>query len=956
MPSGRFLLLTLFGVLASCAEDRASGPQSPPAPHPDPSTPATTQPSRSVEFLLDRIDQAEIESRVLEQARMGTVRCRLSELPQELAGGGMVRLTLPYAVETDSFGVPLGVDVAGENGEPLSAVDPVVIPALRDVPASSHAVFAEFKTSRDHVGFRRVVLDRPGEVAIPLRPLDPAMRGTLVLHPGPGGIDAPMPEGHTEHPLYTAWVDGKEIGRVRMDHRGLHELVFEIPAERRRQEVVLRWEFLAPGSGATTSMLRNLVLTVADGRDRVAVPESVLAQKGVVSYSPAPPPAFRSAKASGRRSLTSAGVFLPGEASVMAEVLQPFEVLRDGVVVGAVNGKKKMEVVFREEQFGLGELTIRGRAGLRGEFWLIQPGALYLKPLPFVRGQEGEEPGHPLVRQVEIASETRRSMITVQGTRASFPLSYRANDRFEFSLGLEELGLSSWPRSELVFRVSLEGDTETPQILYEAGFGKAIRWQDVRVPMPRDSKPGSRLVLECRSKGRATLANTHLCLVVAEPRLVRKNVERPPNLLIYLIDTLRADHLSCYGYDRKTSPKIDRFAKDAILFEQAYSTSPWTRPSVASLFSGLRYGTHGAGKTTGLAPELNTLAERLRSQGFETAAFIANAHVHGSTLNFEQGFSRFVGVEKVKGASRASDVNELVFDWLEGHSDRPFFLYVHTIDPHATYEPPEETAGTFQAPYDGVLNPSLTHSRTLSSLESLGPKDIQYLRDLYDEEILFNDREFGRLMKQLKERGLYDNTVVVVVSDHGEEFHEHGGFGHGNRLWQELLRVPFLWKPAADSKLPRGVRVSVPASLIDVLPSVAPGLDLTLPEFSVQGLDLAPMARGEFSGERDILAEEEPNLRCLVRGPVKIIAWDDEDPDKRRLQLYDLASDPGEQSDLAAARPADAKRWYLELMGVFERERALGFAPASGMHQQAPTPEEIEALIELGYIAGDDLE
>ncbi len=271
-----------------------------------------------------------------------------------------------------------------------------------------------------------------------------------------------------------------------------------------------------------------------------------------------------------------------------------------------------------------------------------------------------------------------------------------------------------------------------------------------------------------------------------------------PNVLIYMIDTLRADRLGVYGYDQPTSPNLDALAKDSIVFRHALAQSSWTRPSVASVFTGLHPRSHGVNdRTDALSPTATTLAAVLGSAGYQTAAVVTNGNV-SAPFGFHLGFEAFVYLGEGTGReihAQSDVVNDRVFAWLEGRdADRPFFLYVHTSDPHDPYAP--------RAPFRDRFMPSprfpdriairSMHERPLEAQQA--PDVARELGALYDAEIAFNDHHLGRLLDHLKAENLYDSTIVLVVSDHGEEFYEHEYWGHGITLYEEQLRVPFVLK------------------------------------------------------------------------------------------------------------------------------------------------------------------
>jgi arylsulfatase A-like enzyme len=460
----------------------------------------------------------------------------------------------------------------------------------------------------------------------------------------------------------------------------------------------------------------------------------------------------------------------------------------------------------------------------------------------------------------------------------------------------------------------------------------------------------------------------------AEDAASRRPASRRNNVLVYLVDTLRADHLGCYGYERDTSPRLDAFAADAVLFEDALAQSSWTRSSVASLFTGRQPPSHGVhGREDALSEEAVTLAEVLGDAGYATAAFVTNGNA-SRPFGFAQGFDVFelLGEDRTTAALHAlsDDVHRAVSAWLDrlpaGH---PFFVYAHTMEPHAPYAPPAEAVrrlGVRPSAPDVPPTAALAELRerlrhrfgaaaarlelgSMALLQGLrqgvlaaDPEMTASLAALYDAEISSNDRHFGALLDELRRRGLYDETVVVFVSDHGEEIHDHGGWEHGTTLFQEQLRVPLIVR-FPDAGLPRGVRLPGPARQIDVLPTLADYLALPLPE-GVEGASLLPEISGRGGSPRPAYSHLDLDGRfaeSLVEGRFKILCED------RRViacRLFDLAADPGEQRDLAVERPVLAGYLEQRLRTLRKPEVAL----------EAVAAEVDDALAEhlraLGYL------
>ncbi|HEU5321013.1 MAG TPA: cation:dicarboxylase symporter family transporter, partial [Methylomirabilota bacterium] len=325
----------------------------------------------------------------------------------------------------------------------------------------------------------------------------------------------------------------------------------------------------------------------------------------------------------------------------------------------------------------------------------------------------------------------------------------------------------------------------------------------------------------------------------AAPAVAAKG--KRPNVLLYLVDTLRADRLGCYGYGRPVSPHLDAFAGRAVLFERAVAQSPWTRPSVASILTGLLPTAHGVQTLEDRLPEAaRTLPEILRAAGYRTAALSTNHHVATGT-GLAQGFDDFFLDEE----HHAEPVVRRAVAWLDRRTakERPFFLYVHTLDPHAPYQPP----AVWRQRFAPGVRPEAGSREDLDRLyRSRGEERAARIAEvsrLYDAEIAAGDEAFGQLLAALRERGLYDDTLIVFVSDHGEELGERGGLGHGHSLYQELLSIPLVVKPAG--RQPAGRRSSRLAQQVDLLPTVlaAAGLPLEFVAATIPIGVIADMAR-----------------------------------------------------------------------------------------------------------------
>ncbi|MEZ5102848.1 MAG: sulfatase, partial [Thermoleophilia bacterium] len=381
---------------------------------------------------------------------------------------------------------------------------------------------------------------------------------------------------------------------------------------------------------------------------------------------------------------------------------------------------------------------------------------------------------------------------------------------------------------------------------------------------------------------------------------------RPPNLIVYLVDTLRADHLGCYGYGRPTSPALDAFAGESVLFERARAQSSWTKPAVATVLTGLYPIAHGAEQRSQRLPaSVETAAERLSAAGYETALFTTNANITAK-FGFDQGWDEFHYLSRSRGRRTqhvsSAEIDEAVFDWLDRRDpERPFFLFVHTLDPHDPYQP-EEPYRLRLAPDVDVAEACCGRSTQLVDLAPEAARErARQAGALYDAEIAQNDAAFGALLAELERRGLGDSSAVLFLSDHGEEFYDHGGWKHGWTLYEEMLRVPMVLR------LPRrgsaGTRVAAPVEQIDVTPTLYNLAGVEVPS-SLPGHSLLERLDGTPRPPAPAFAWlERPGLAlaAAAEGGWKRIRFDGAwtpPLGRRPAELYDLSRDPRELDDL----------------------------------------------------------
>jgi len=449
-----------------------------------------------------------------------------------------------------------------------------------------------------------------------------------------------------------------------------------------------------------------------------------------------------------------------------------------------------------------------------------------------------------------------------------------------------------------------------------------------------------------------------------------------PSIVLISIDSLRADHLGCYGYSRSTSPNVDALAADGVLFENPVAPAPWTLPSYASLFTGLYPRTHQTTSITlkgddahepsapskrqkliyrRLPPKTPTLASSLRAAGYSTHAILATPLLH-ARFGLDAGFDTYnddlarIGGRRAHRAVNSPQVTDAALKALD-RLKPPFFLFIHYWDVHYEYLPPPPFDTRFDPDYPGGLSPAQFLDSRNIALDS-DPRDLQHWVALYDGEIAWTDEHVGRIIAELKARGLYDDAIVIFTADHGDAFFEHGLKGHQHSLYQELLRVPLVVRGPGFQ---RGRRVAQNVSLVDLMPTLLE-IVRAKPPAGVQGRSLLPLLRGGTLPDRPVFAEttharksrSEPRCEawCMIDGAHKLIVYE---PGRYPPELYDLAADPLEQRNLG-----DGPR-YAALRARFDQwfqQTPVGVAAAHGEMEDSMK----SGLKALGYLGdqGDE--
>lgn len=438
-----------------------------------------------------------------------------------------------------------------------------------------------------------------------------------------------------------------------------------------------------------------------------------------------------------------------------------------------------------------------------------------------------------------------------------------------------------------------------------------------------------------------------------------------PDIVLISIDSLRPDHLGAYGYAPPTSPTIDRLAAEGVVFENAVSTTSWTLPAHAAMFTGLYDSAHGALDIDDrLAAGHTTLAESLRDAGYRTAGFFGGPFLH-PTFGLDQGFEVYRSAMTVVGddapdeairgyADYAShrDVTgprtvERFRRWLETADPCPTFVFLHLWDVHYDYIPPERYVRLFDPDYEGEID-GVDFIRNEAISAGMAPRDLEHVVALYDGEIRFTDDTIRQLLEDFERARGLDDAIVVVTSDHGDEFFEHQRKGHQKTLFEEVVRVPLIvrWPGRAEA----GLRVADQVRLIDLMPTLLEAAGVEEPP-RVQGRDIAPLLSGGSLPPQPALLE----LVCLGRDQR---AWRS---NERKLildrsaglgWLFDLVSDPREQHALQPGTPEfDARIAGLKARLDAELAAASAWGEAIGDREGAEVDADmLERLRALGYV------
>jgi arylsulfatase A-like enzyme len=590
-----------------------------------------------------------------------------------------------------------------------------------------------------------------------------------------------------------------------------------------------------------------------------------------------------------------------------------------------------------------GTTQIAGKALSFAVDWLrFEPSSIQIAPAP--RDLE--------VQQVSVAGVSRRAIVLGPGAQVDWFVEAPEDGTLVFGSGLQAPGDGA-----LTIEIGTDGSDNTTKAIRTAA-----QWNDEQISLSKVA--GQIIRLRFRNDGASDLALSDLRVVRHQGEVFA--IEKPArNVILLLVDTLRASKLQAYyPKTRVKTPTIDRFASQGVLFERTQAPENWTKPSVASVLTSLHPATHRTKEDASKLPKSALmLSEVFQSAGFKTASFIANGYV-SNAFGFDQGWDHYTNYIREERDTRASNVFGEAESWIEKHKDGRFFVYIQTIDPHVPYDPPAKYLEMYDpAPYSGQVK----NRRTALMLDDakknpqkyhFTERDKEHIEALHDGEISYHDEYFGKFLAKLHELGLDENTIFVVTSDHGEEFQEHGSWGHGHSVYQELLGVPLMFR--WQGVIPANLRIAPVVSTIDIGPTVLEATGVPIPE-QFEGHSLLGFMRGDWpTGPYVAFSDFLDHRRVIRGGDWKLIVRGN-----LTQVVFDLGHDYWEQKELDGSKQPIAQRYLRTLHGQFlgaeDRGQWLAGSPSSSAktkpglreEKQKMTPELCRQLVALGYISAE---
>ena len=552
---------------------------------------------------------------------------------------------------------------------------------------------------------------------------------------------------------------------------------------------------------------------------------------------------------------------------------------------------------------------------------------------------------------ITIADETRRALAPPSPSRLTFAVDLPPNPVLRFAIAAATLGGRPTQRSLLEFRIFADvGRGEELCFSRTIERPKRNRWLDHQVDLGQWSGRKVQLTFDVRPTEQ-TVSNDVVFPIWGNPVLESQTPQAGKPMIVISVDCLRPDHVGAYGYRRDTTPRIDAFASKATIFNTAISTSSWTLTTHMSMLTGLNPSFHGVSRTRKLADDHPYLPDLLSQRGYETIGVVSSAYL-SHTFGYDRNFHEYRTLKR----PRASQTVDEALLRLRRKTHKNLFLFLHIIDPHWHYLPPEEFIERFgPRPHDvdGLMG------KVIDREPPSGPEEIEQLINLYDAEIAYVDSELGRFFDELVSMNLYDSSLIVVTADHGEAFYEHGFWQHSDTLYEEMTRVPLIVKWPGQRHTGRS---DVPVTLRDLYPTLLEeaGLDTDIPG----ARNLQPIAEGldEEARSRILVSEvtwhrDGPNfMKVAVRnGDHKYISsFRTRSDDKLTVdaildeELYDLSNDPGELVNLLQDPSVEVEPY---------RKKVLVYLDTAREYQKTRQGEGVildeetrERLKRLGYL------
>ncbi len=510
-----------------------------------------------------------------------------------------------------------------------------------------------------------------------------------------------------------------------------------------------------------------------------------------------------------------------------------------------------------------------------------------------------------MARELTVGGEARRAVVVRAPTSVRWYAEIPEDAKLSFGVG------ASGAAEGTTARVTVTPEGADPVEVFQGPVGSS--WSDQLVDLAPFAGEVARIELEVEGDG-AEVGWSGPAVVVPLPEAPLADAQAR-SVILLLVDTLRASKLRVYNpRSRVQAEAMSAIAEDAAVFDHAQAPENWTKPSVASILTSLTPMTHNTKQESSSLPASALMVSEVFQQaGFATASFIANGYV-SDRFGFDQGWDHYTNYIRESRPTVAHNVFGEALEWIEAHRGERFFAYIQTIDPHVPYDPPDATLRLYDdQPYDGPLrnrSTGLQLEDVKRGRMTLTARDRQHLEALHDAEITYHDQELTHFIERLGELGLYDEVVFAVTADHGEEFYEHGSFGHGHSVYQELLHVPLMvrWHGVIAP-----TRIGPTVSTMDIAPTLLEATGVDVPDV-FEGHSLLSTARGVMRpGPAVGFSDKLDDRRVATAAGYKLVTRSN-----LTWSFFDLRHDPGEQNQIdSPSRNPIALRYLRGLLGQY---------------------------------------